>query len=87
MLDGAPPAARGRTVNVSPVAVGTSQTLEARLEARFAALEAQFAAFEVRAANGFGRFPESGDEVASGGQAATVVVSTSQKPITMTQRT
>jgi hypothetical protein len=72
---------------MSPVALGAGQTLEARLEARFAALEAQFAAFEVRAANGFGRFPDSGDDAMSEGQAANVVVSTSQQPMTMTQRT
>jgi hypothetical protein len=71
---------------VSPVAVGAGQSLEARLEARFAALEAQFAAFEARAANGFGMFPDVGDDAMSGGQAANVVVSTSEKPITMTQR-
>jgi pectate lyase len=71
---------------MSPVAVGAGQTLEARLEARFAALEAQFAAFEARAANGFGMFPDSGDEATSGGQAANVVVSTSEQPIMMTQR-
>jgi hypothetical protein len=71
---------------MSPVAVGAGQTLEARLEARFAALEAQFAAFEARAANGFGMFPDSGADATSGGQAANVVVSTSEKPITMTQR-
>jgi hypothetical protein len=86
VLDGVPPAAPGRTVNTNPVAVDSSQTLEARLEARFAALEAQFAAFELRAANGFGRFPDSGDEVASGGQTPTVVISTSQQPVTLTQR-
>ena len=76
VLDGVPPETRDKTVNVSPVAVGAGQTLEARLEARFAALEAQFAAFEARAANGFGMFPESGDDATSGGQAANVVVST-----------
>ena len=81
VLDGVPPATRGSTVPL-----GTSQTLGARLEARFAALEAQFAAFEARAANGFGMFPKSGDDATAGRQAATVVVSTSQKPITMTQR-
>jgi hypothetical protein len=86
VLDGVPPAAPGRTVNISPVAVDTSQSLETRLEARFAALEAQFAAFELRAANGFGRFPESGDDATAGGQMPTVMVSTSQKLITMTQR-
>ena len=86
VLDGAPPETRGRTVTTSPVALGAGQTLEARLEARFAALEAQFAAFEARAANGFGMFPDTGDEATSGGQAANVVVSTSQQPITMTQR-
>jgi len=86
VLDGVPPAAPGRTDNTSPVSVDTSQTLEARLEARFAALEAQFAAFELRAANGFGRFPKSGDDATAGGQAPTVMVSTSQQPVTMTQR-
>jgi len=86
VLDGVPPETRGRTVTTSPVALGAGQTLEARLEARFAALEAQFAAFEARAANGFGRFPESGDEGRAEGQTPTVVVSTSQQPSTMTQR-
>ena len=85
-LDGVPPETRDRAVTMSPVAVDTGQTLEARLEARFAALEAQFAAFEARAANGFGMFPDSGDDATSGGQAANVVVSTSEKPITLTQR-
>jgi hypothetical protein len=85
VLDGVPPEARDSTVIVRTGALGTGETLEARLVARFAALEAQFAAFEVRAANGFGRFPES-DEEAAGGQAATVVVSTSQEPITANQR-
>jgi hypothetical protein len=86
VLDGVPPETRGNTVDVSPVAIGTSQTLEARLEARFAALEAQFAAFEARAANGFGMFPESGVDATAEGQTPTVMVSTSQQPITMTQR-
>jgi hypothetical protein len=85
-LDGVPPAAGGNTVAVSPVALGTSQTLEARLEARFAALEAQFAAFEARAANGFGMFPQSGVDATAEGLTPTVMVSTSQQPITMTQR-
>jgi len=86
VLDGVPAAARDNTVDVSPVAIGTSQTLEARLEARFATLEAQFAAFETRAANGFGMFPESGIDATAEGQKPTVMVSTSQQPITMTQR-
>jgi hypothetical protein len=86
VLDGPPPDAGDGRVIVSTDASGTGETLETRLEARFAALEAQFAAFEVRAANGFGRFPESGGEAAAGGQAATVVVSTSQKPVTTHQR-
>src|SRR5215208_7772574 len=76
VLDGVPPAAPGRTVNTSPVAAGTSQTLEVRLEARFAALEAQFAAFEARAANGFGRFPESGLDATAEGKTPAVMVST-----------
>ena len=87
VLDGVPPETRSDTVIVSTVPLGSGQTLEARLEARFAALEAQFAAFEVRAANGFGMFPDSGDDARPGGQAANVVVSTSQQPVTMTQRT
>ena len=87
MLDGVPPETRDNTPIVSTVPLDSGQTLEARLEARFAALEAQFTAFEARAGNGFGMFPESGDDVTSGGQAANVVVSTSQQPITMTQRT
>ncbi len=86
VLDGVPPDTRGTTVVVSAGALGTGETLEVRLDARFAAMEAEFAAFEVRAANGFGRFPESGDEVASGTQEPTVVVSASQQPIAMTQR-
>ena len=83
MLDGVPPETHGNTVIVSTVPLGSGQTLEAR----FAALEAQFAAFEARAANDFGMFPDSGDDATSGGQAANVVVSTSETPITMTQRT
>jgi hypothetical protein len=86
VLDGVPPQTRDRAVPASPVAVGAGQSLEARLEARFAALEAQFAAFEARAANGFGMFPDAGDDATSGGQAANVVVSSSETPITMTQR-
>jgi hypothetical protein len=86
-LDRSPPVtSRGPRVVVSIGALGTGETLEARLEARFAALEAQFAAFEVRAENGFGRFPDAGDEAMSGGQATTAVVSTSRQFITMTQR-
>jgi hypothetical protein len=86
VLDGVPAETRDRAVTVSPVAVGAGQTLEARLEAQFAALEAQFALFEARAANGFGRFPDSGDDATSRGQAAIVVVSISENPITLTQR-
>ena len=84
VLDGAPPDTNADIV--IPIAFGTGQSLEARLEARFAALEAQFAAFEERAANGFGMFPESGDETLAAGQ-ATVVVSTAQRPIAENQRT
>src|SRR5215213_303550 len=86
VLDTAPPETRGNTVDVSPIALGTNQTLEVRLEARFAALEAQFAAFEARASNGFGKFPEPGGDATAEGQTPTVMVSTSQQPITMTQR-
>jgi hypothetical protein len=86
VLDGVPPETHGNTVIVSTVPLGSGQTLEARLEARFAALEAQFAAFEARAANGFGMFPDSGDDATSGGQAGNVVVSNSQQPITTTQQ-
>jgi len=86
VLDGVPTEADGSMVIVNTGAIDTGQTLEARLETRFAALEAQFAAFEVRAANGFGRFPESGNEVSAGEQAATVSVSTLQQPITTAQR-
>jgi hypothetical protein len=64
VLDGVRPDTRGTTVVVSAGALGTGETLEVRLDARFAATEAEFAAFEVRGANGFGRFPKSGDEVA-----------------------
>jgi hypothetical protein len=86
VLDGPPLDAGDGRVIVSSDASGTGETLEDRLEARFAALEAQFAAFEARAANGFAMFPESGDEAAAGGQAASVVVSTSPKPIGANQR-
>ena len=79
-LDGAPSDTGGSTVVVSTGAPATGATLEARLEARFAALEAQFAAFELRAANGFGRFPESDDD------ATAVDVSTSQQPTAVAQR-
>ena len=87
VLNGVPPETRDNTPIVSTVPLDSGQTLKARLEARFAALEAHFTAFEARAGNGFGMFPESGDDATSGGQAANVVVSTSQQPITMTQRT
>jgi hypothetical protein len=83
-LDGAPPNTSEDIV--IPVAPAPDQSLEARLEARFAALEAQFAAFEARAANGFGMFPDSEDEAPAAGQ-PTVVVSTAQKPIAENQRT
>ena len=86
-LDGVPPSTRGTTVVVSTGAIDTGESLEARLEARFAALEAEFAEFEARAANGFGRFPDSEDEATVGGQGTTVVVSTSQQPVTVAQRT
>ena len=85
-LDGDPPDFGGGTIVVSTVALGTGETLEARLDAHFAALEAQFAAFEVRAANGFGRFPDSEDDATAGGQGSTVVVSTSQQPVAVAQR-
>jgi hypothetical protein len=85
VLDGVPPETRGNRVIVSTTPLGSGQTLEARLEAQFAALEAQFAAFEARAANGFGMFPDSGDDATSGGQAGNVVGSTFQQPIRMTQ--
>ena len=86
-LDRSPPVtSRGPHVVVSAVPLGTGETLEARLEVRFAALEAQFAAFEVRAENGFGRFPDSEDDTTAGGQASTVDVSTSQRPIAIVQR-
>jgi len=68
VLDGVPPETSGTTVIVNTFPLGSGQTLGARLAARFAALEAQFAAFEARAANGFGRFPDSGDDATSGGQ-------------------
>jgi len=85
LLDGAPPDTSADIV--IPVASGPGQSVEARLEARFAALEAQFAAFEERAANGFGMFPDSEDEAPATGQATTVIVSTAQKPIAENQRT
>jgi hypothetical protein len=85
VLDGVPPEAGG-TVIVSPVSLGTGQSHEARLEARFAALEARFATFEARAANGFGMFPESGDDATAAGQAIAVGVSTFQQPLTTAHR-
>lgn len=85
VLDGTPPDTRADIV--ISVASAPGQSLEARLEARFAALEAQFAAFEERAANGFGMFPDSEDEAPAAGQATTVVVSTFQKPSAENQRT
>ena len=87
VLDGTPGDTEGSAVIVSTGALGTGESLEARLEARFAVLEAQFAAFEERATNGFGRFPESGDEVTAGRPSTTVIDSASQQPITMSQRT
>jgi hypothetical protein len=83
----APVSRRGPTVVVSTGARSTGETLEARLEARFAALEAQFAAFAGRAANGFGRFPDAGDEAMAGGQAITVAVATSRPSIALPHRT
>jgi len=87
VLDGTPADTEGSAVIVSTGALGTGESLEARLDARFAALEAQFAAFEERAQNGFGRFPESRNEATAGGQATTVIDSASQQPVTMIQRT
>ena len=84
LLDGTPPDTRVEIAG--PVASEPSQSLEARLEARFAALEAQFAAFEERAANGFGMFPDSEAEARSEDQAITAVVSTSPRPIAENQR-
>jgi hypothetical protein len=83
VLDGTPADTEGSAVIVSTRALGTGESLEARLDARFAALEAQFAAFEERAQNGFGRFPESRNEATAGGQATTVIDSASQQPVTM----
>jgi hypothetical protein len=78
----------GTTVGVVSTGVrSTGETLEARLEARFAALEAQFAAFAGRAANGFGRCPDAGDEAVAGGQAITVAVATSRPSIALPHRT
>ncbi len=86
-LDQSPPVtSRGPNVVVGTGSLGTGETLEARLEARFATLEAQFAAFEARAANGFGRFPQFRDEATAGGQAIAIVGSTSRQSITLTQR-
>jgi hypothetical protein len=85
-LDGAPlVVSRGTTVVVSATPLDDFDSLEARLDARFAALEAQFAAFEVRAQNGFGRFDESADDASSQGQGATVIVSCSRQPAAVTQ--
>jgi hypothetical protein len=84
-LDGVPPDVGESSVVVSTGALGNGQTFEARLTARFAALEAQFAAFKARAANGFGRFPDSGDDTASAGQAASARVSIAQEPVVMAQ--
>jgi hypothetical protein len=87
-LDRSPPVtSRDPTVVVSTGVRSTGETLEARLEARFAALEAQFAAFAGRAANGFGRFPDAGDEAMAGGQAITVGGSTPQPSIALPHRT
>ena len=87
-LDGVPPVtSSGPNVVVSTSALSTGETLEARLEARFAALEAQFAAFEVRAENGFGMFPDSGDDETAAGQVPTFGVSISQQPVAMAQQT
>jgi len=83
----APVTSRAPVVVVSTGARGPGETLEDRLEVRFAALEAQFDAFEVRAANGFGRFLEPGEHVTAREQAIIVIGSTSQRPIIMTQRT
>ena len=83
----APVPSRGPHVVVRTGALSRGMTLEARLEARFAALEAQFAAFEVRAENGFGRVPESRADVTAGVEATTVIISTAQQIITTTQRT
>src|SRR5215216_2452471 len=56
----APPITGGSTtVFVSATPLNDFDTLEARLDARFAALEAQFAVFEACAQNGFGRFVEA----------------------------
>lgn len=86
VLDGTLPVpSTGTTVVVSAAPLADFASLEARLDARFAALKAQFAAFELRAQNGFGRFDKSGGDVASGGQGATVIVSTSRLPAAMTQ--
>ncbi len=86
VLDGVPPDTSGSSGAVGTVAIGPGETLETRLEARFAALEAQFAEFEVRAANGFGMFPESADEATAGGQVTTVGVSNPQQPTAIAQR-
>jgi hypothetical protein len=84
--DGTPPtASHGTTVVVSATPLDDFKTLEARLDARFAALEADFAAFEVRAQNGFGRFDESGDGASRREQGASVIVSSSRQPATVTQ--
>jgi len=76
---------RGTSVFVSAAPLDDFDTLEARLNARFAALEADSAAFEERAENGFGRFDESADDASTREQGAIVIVSSSREPAAVTQ--
>jgi hypothetical protein len=76
VLDGPFPNAEDGGVVVTAAAIGTGETLEAALEARFTELEERFVAFEARAANGFGRFPDTDDAAPGSTQAAAVTVST-----------
>lgn len=74
-------------ITVRTGGLGMGAALEDRLEARFAALEAEFAQFEARAENGFGRFPESGDDRTSEDAGSSTTVTTAQKPVATTERT
>jgi hypothetical protein len=69
---------RETSVFVSATPLDDFDSLEARLDARFAALEADFAAFEVRAENGFGRFDGSADDVLAQGRGPSVLVMSPQ---------
>jgi hypothetical protein len=78
----APTPAAGTRVITIAAPLGTGQTLDDQLNARFAALEAQFAAFAQRAQNGFGALPPSTGQTSGAGTGSTtpVVVSTGKAP-------